>query len=343
MKSNVIKIAVLVALSLGAIEVSFAGGATSAKLKEISLLSEQGNQGAALDKVDAYLASNPKDAEALFMKGVILVELGKRDDAINAFTDLTQKYPNLPEPYNNLAVLYADKGQYDKARQALESAIKTHPSYATAHENLGDIYARLASDAYGKAFKLDTSNSRAQSKLAMITDLFGGSKVLTAPSATNVVAPVVATKPAVVATPEPVKTAAVEKPVDVKKAEPVKAAEPANNNDEVVLDAVKQWAKAWSKQDVNQYLASYASSFKPGKGQSRKDWEALRRQRVSAPSKISVDVGSPKVTFKGSDEAKVVFYQTYRANGSPQSTSKTLMMTRQGNNWLIEQELIGVH
>jgi tetratricopeptide (TPR) repeat protein len=339
MKSNVIKIAVLVALTFGAVDVSFAGAATSAKLKEISLLSEQGNQAAALDKVNAYLSSNPKDAEALFMKGVILVELGKRDDAITTFTDLTQKYPNLPEPYNNLAVLYADKGQYDKARQALEAAIKTHPSYATAHENLGDIYARLASDAYGKAFKLDTSNSRAQNKLAMITDLFGGSKAQTAPAATDTVV----AKPTIVATPEPVKTAVVDKSVEIKKVEPVKVAEPTMNDDQVVLDAVSQWAKAWSKQDVNQYLASYASSFKPGKGQSRKDWEALRRQRVSAPSKISVDIGRPKVTFKGNDEAKVVFYQTYKANGSPQSTSKTLMMIKQGKAWLIEQELIGVH
>ena len=113
------------------------------ELREINQLSEQGNQSAALDRVNSFLAKNPKNAEALFMKGVIQVELNKRDEAIKTFTDLSEKYPNLPEPYNNLAVLYADMGQFDKARIALESAIKTHPSYATAHENLGDIYARF--------------------------------------------------------------------------------------------------------------------------------------------------------------------------------------------------------
>ena len=119
---------------------SFATSAVFAnELKEISQLSDQGQQAAALERVNTYLAANPKDAQAMFMKGIILVESGKRNDAIKAFTDLTSKYPNLPEPYNNLAVLYADAGEYDKAKKSLETAIKTHPSYATAHENLGDI------------------------------------------------------------------------------------------------------------------------------------------------------------------------------------------------------------
>ncbi|HAF00448.1 MAG TPA: hypothetical protein DCG63_04050, partial [Methylophilaceae bacterium] len=180
------KVAVVLAIGITALNlVAAESSASNAALKEITLLSDQGNQAAALDKVNAYLSTNPKDAEAMFMKGVILVELGKRDEAIKTFTDLTEKYPNLPEPYNNLAVLYADQGQYDKARKALETAIKTHPSYATAHENLGDIYARLASEAYDKAFKLDTSNARAQSKLSMITNLFGGKSTNVA-SATSV-------------------------------------------------------------------------------------------------------------------------------------------------------------
>jgi len=322
-----------------------AGNAGAEQLKEINLLSEQGNQAAALEKVNAYLNANPKDAEALFMKGVILVEQGKRDEAIKAFTDLTEKYPNLPEPYNNLAVLYADQGQYDKARKALETAIKTHPSYATAHENLGDIYARLASEAYDKAFKLDSSNSRAQGKLSMITDLFGGKAS--------------ANKPAV-ASKDPVKTVELAKPVtpaakpadtkstDSKKAEAVKPAEPVKaepvaviSGDAAVLDAVNAWAKAWSTQDVNQYLASYADSFKTPKGEPRKAWENTRRDRVSRPKSIVVEVNNPKVTFEGSDNAKVQFSQRYVADGKPQSTRKTLVMTKVGGAWQIQQEIAG--
>jgi Flp pilus assembly protein TadD len=58
---------------------------------------------------------------------------------------LIEDYPELPEPYNNLAVLYAQQKQFDKARTALEMAIRIHPGYATAYENLGDLHSRLAS------------------------------------------------------------------------------------------------------------------------------------------------------------------------------------------------------
>ena len=351
MTRKIIKIAMLIALSFGITGTALAES-TNAELKEINLLSEQGNQVAALEKVNAYLAKNPKDAEALFMKGVILVEQGKRDEAINAFTDLTTKYPNLPEPYNNLAVLYADKGDYDKARKSLETAIKTHPSYATAHENLGDIYARLASEAYGKAFKLDTSNSRAQNKLAMITDLFGGANA----AAASATVPETGAKP-VAAKKEPVKpadskvaetTKPIEKakPVEVKKPEPVSKTESTQtaNQETAILAAVDQWASAWTNQDVNQYLASYASTFDPRGGQTRKAWESTRRQRVSAPKGISVEVGNPKISVVDDNNAKVVFYQTYQADGrKAQSTNKTLKMIKEGGVWLIQEELIGVH
>lgn len=145
-------------------------------LKDIAQQANQGQQDAALDRINAHLAANPKDVQAMFMRAVILAEQNRRDDAVKAFTEITEKYPTLPEPYNNLAVIYADQGQYDKARKALESAIKTNPSYATAHENLGDIYAKMASEAYGKALQLDGANTRAQSKLSLIRDLFSTGK-----------------------------------------------------------------------------------------------------------------------------------------------------------------------
>jgi tetratricopeptide (TPR) repeat protein len=90
----------------------------------------------------------------------------------SSFPELTEDYPELPEPYNNLAVLYAAQADYERAKNSLEMAIRTHPSYATAHENLGDIYAKMASQAYDKALQLDKSNTSAQTKLALIRDLF---------------------------------------------------------------------------------------------------------------------------------------------------------------------------
>jgi ketosteroid isomerase-like protein len=126
----------------------------------------------AMAKVDRFLATQPKDPQMRFLKGVIQRDVGKTQDAIATFTRLTEDYPELPEPYNNLAVLYASQNQLDRARTALEMAIRTNPSYATAHENLGDVYARLASQAYSRALQIENSPT-ALPKLDLIRELFG--------------------------------------------------------------------------------------------------------------------------------------------------------------------------
>ena len=139
---------------------------------DVNRLVRAGQYPEALAKADQYLASKPRDPQMRFLKGVIQTETGKTSDAISTFTKITEDYPELPEPYNNLAALYAGQSRFDKARAALEMAIRTNPSYATAHENLGDVYARLASQAYSKALQLDSSNAAVQDKLAAIRAVF---------------------------------------------------------------------------------------------------------------------------------------------------------------------------
>ncbi len=182
-------------------------------LQDLQTLVKQGQLTQALEKADQLLAAKPRDAQVRFLKGVVLSELNRGSEAVAVFQKLTEDYPELPEPYNNLAVLYAQQRQYDKARNALEMAIRTHPSYATAHENLGDIYARLASQAYDKALALDSSNVVAQNKLAMIREMMSVTGKTTRPAAPVAAAP--ATKPAVVAaaTPAPAPAAPAAKPV----------------------------------------------------------------------------------------------------------------------------------
>lgn len=161
----------LLASALAAGFFSLAPGVHAEPLPDINRLLKQKQYPQALEQVDKYLAGKPKDAQGRFLKGVVLTEMNRQNEAIDIFTKLTEDYPELPEPWNNLAVIYAQQQQYDKARTSLEMAIRTHPSYATAHENLGDIYARLASQAYGKALQLDSSNTSAQSKLALLREL----------------------------------------------------------------------------------------------------------------------------------------------------------------------------
>ena len=323
LNASIAKLAVILSLSL------CASYAQADELKDISQMADQGQTAAAIDKLNAYINNNPKNAQALFMKGVMLAEQGRRDEAIKVFTDVTEKFPNLPEPYNNLAVLYADQGQFDKARKSLETAIKTHPSYATAHENLGDIYARMASEAYDKALQLDTSNTRAQGKLSLIKDLFGTGNKTT------------------IAVKEPAKAAAA----DAKKSDSVSkkavsevansaptSSTPAKGAEEELSAAVNNWAQAWSAKDLDRYFASYGASFQPAKGQSRKAWEEQRKERINKPSKISVSLSKINISVADSNNARVRFKQSYRADGKPIHTTKTLIMKKEGDNWYIQQE-----
>jgi tetratricopeptide (TPR) repeat protein len=156
---------------------------------------KKGNHAMALDQVNGYLAGKPKDPQGRFLKGLILTELNRTNEAIETFNDLTDEFPELPEPYNNLAVLYANQGQFERAKNSLEMAIRTHPAYATAHENLGDIYAKMASMAYNKALQLDKSNASAQTKLALVKEMFSPPSAAK-PKVAAVSAPVAAAKPA---------------------------------------------------------------------------------------------------------------------------------------------------
>lgn len=166
---RVIACASLVALLL----LGAAAGATGEDpLRRIRPLLKAGEYEKALPRLESFLKEHPEHAEARFLKGLALAEEGQGDEAQAIFLALTKDYPELPEPYNNLAVLYAAKGEYARARDALILAITNHPAYATAHENLGDIYARMAGIAYGKALEIDDANQTARVKLAMVRELF---------------------------------------------------------------------------------------------------------------------------------------------------------------------------
>jgi Flp pilus assembly protein TadD len=123
---------------------------------------------AALAELDARIASHPHDAQAKFKRGTVLARLNRDDDAIRQFQELTQLYPELPEPYNNLAALYAKHGRYEDARTALETAVKANPSYGLGYENLGDLYLHLAQQAYRRAQSLGQASATAAQRAAAI-------------------------------------------------------------------------------------------------------------------------------------------------------------------------------
>ena len=218
---------------------------------EVTRLMRAGQLPDAMAKAEQYLMTKPRDPQMRFIKGVVQTEAGKTSDAIATFTQITQDYPELPEPYNNLAVLYAGQGQFDKARGLLDMAVRINPSYATAHENLGDVHARLANQAYEKALQLGGSNSTVQPKLALIRSLFSvESKASPKPLMPTPMASKPAAKPALVvpapATVKPASAAAATvKPVPAgvssmaESTVPVAAA--LGSESKVVEAAVQVW------------------------------------------------------------------------------------------------------
>lgn len=290
------------------------------EVQDINQQFRKGDLPGALEKANRYLAKNPKDAQARFLKGLILADQGKTNDAIAVFTSLTEDFPELPEPYNNLAVLYASQNKYDAAKNALEMAIRTHPSYATAHENLGDIYAKMASLAYDKALSLDSKNAAAQTKLALIQDLIQGQPRKTGSAK-------VASAPARPATRQPV----------VNESAPARpaATQPSQANTAIEA-AVTRWAKAWSARDVDAYLAAYASDY-TADGLSRNAWEAQRRVRVGGPRFVDVQLSDLTVDQQG-DTATATFRQAYRSDRFSSTVTKTLKLVQKNGQWLITEE-----
>ncbi|MCF8169061.1 MAG: tetratricopeptide repeat protein [Rhodoferax sp.] len=338
---------------------------------EVSQLVRAGKLSEALNKVDQHLASKPRDPQMRFLKGVIQRDNGKTSDAIATFTRLTEDYPELPEPYNNLAVLYAGQSQFDKARTALEMAIRTNPSYATAHENLGDVYAKLASQAYTKALQLDTANQAVAPKLALIRELFSpGAKgqkptqvasaapdkpapaaqaapvtpdksAPTLPGPAPVKAPVTSTTPASA----PAATAPAAVPTTSPTVTPPAAKPPApamsdSAETREVESAVRAWASAWAAQDMKAYFAKYGKDFATPSGQTRAAWEEERRQRIGNKTNISVKLDNLKITVNG-NKASATFRQDYKASGLAVTSRKTLDLAKKGEQWQILKESVG--
>ena len=338
---------------------AFASLAFAQSITDIQQMLKRGQTSQALEKVDLYIASKPKDAQGRFLKGLILTEMGRSADAVAVFTKLTEDFPELPEPYNNLAVLYAQQKQYDKARTALEMAIRTHPSYSIAHENLGDVYAKLASQAYDKALQIDSSNKATQTKLSLIKELIVTSSKPVAKSGTGSRTSTENVKPVQVASadkssdkkPEkntPVKvaeqksTAPGETPaaVSAKPAETKTSSGNAANDTEMIVKTMQNWASAWSKKDVKSYLGFYADNFQTPNGMPRKTWEAERTQRIDKPGKLQVALEDIKVSFSG-EKAVVRFRQHYTSATLKSSTGKTAVLVKNSGKWLIIQERVG--
>jgi len=375
------------------------GVTASPESVEVQRLLKDGQHTQALKLIDEALAKNPKDAQMRFRRGVALSMLDRKPEALAVFQKLVDDHPDMPAPYNNMAVIYGAQGDYEKARQALERAIRTNPAYATAYQNLGDVYAQLASQAYTKALQLDKGDASVQPKLALLRELTAGANITPPPALPAMVAkpvgrapspaviPTVAAPPpapivvaaapapkpappppppaaAPAPTPAPVAGPTVSKPVAPPPAAsaPVPATKPAppasapptvkpaappqapsspvaSAASSEVEAAVRAWAAAWSKRDMDGYYAAYTPDFS-GQAGSRKAWEQDRRDRIAPRKQIKIELVDLRVSVDG-DQATARFKQVYSSDALSTTGRKTLQLVRSNGHWLIKQEAVG--
>lgn len=133
--------------------------------EEVRKLLRQGKHAQAQVLVDKGLATNPRDPQMRFWQGFIFEQLGQTAQAQSIYLALTQDYPELAEPFNNLGVLYAAQGDYAKAQEAIEAALRANPRYAEAQENLGDILVQLARQAYERALAINPKQAALTQKI----------------------------------------------------------------------------------------------------------------------------------------------------------------------------------
>ncbi len=127
------------------------GPALGDELGEVRALITAGNLCAALARVKKAVQADPRDAQARFLRGVVLMDLRRDAEAMAVFVGLSQEFPELPDPYNNIAVLDVRADRLEQAELALQTALRNDPSHRLARVNLGQVHLMLAVKAWEAA------------------------------------------------------------------------------------------------------------------------------------------------------------------------------------------------
>ena len=309
--------------------------AQGSRLDSIRDLDGQGHTREALDRLEA----EPASLDARLLRGVLLAKLGRTEEARELYQRLILEQPDLPEAYNNLAVMHAAAGDYDTAIEILKQGLATHPSYRTTYENLTKVYGKLAGEAYSKALgderidaeplRLALINGLASPPTEGVGDAPRPQEGLMAsrPPAGSDTSPMVPAPSAPMAAP----------------AEPPASPPTVADGGEVereIWRTVQSWADAWSNQRVEAYLAFYDSRFLPPGGSSRSAWEDLRRRRLAAPEYIRISLALLEVERPSVDRAIAHFVQSYESDRFRDTVTKALELVSTEAGWRIVAERV---
>ena len=271
-----------------------------------------------LEKVEAYDNSEALSLGPLFLKGLSLIKIGRLDEAEIVFKQLTVEFPSNPEPFNNLAYIYFQKGDLKKVRKTLEGALATNNSYRIIFENLGILFSQLASEAYKKAMQNEISVEDSLPQLSLVLKISNFEE-----------------KEKIGASQE------IAKNLDTE-IERYESNTEENNLSPIVPDdfyqLVKRWASAWETKNVDDYISYYTATFK-GSSKNRKEWESVRTSRINGPKSIDILIQNFSIVSKTNSEVIVRFQQSYKSNFIDSRGTKTLIFRKVDKEWLIHKEL----
>ncbi len=291
----------------------------------------------------ALLRQQPKNVQARFLTALAFQLAGQQKIAARQYQELITLAPKLPEPRNNLAMIYMSEGKYDQAIDLLVTSLNTHPAYATAWKNLKKLYQGLASEAYRKALSKEKNPRSVMNKihLSALTRLYSTptqkAPAINAASAElpRPVLPKPAPQPVVVPKPAAQPRHITHRPANSPKTQTTKALPTTSIT--TPIDAIRQWAQAWSNQDFPRYLAAYRDGYKDHQS-SHRAWVAYRRARILKPGFIHVVVDRFKTRSTSATRAIIDFRQRFSSPNYKDQVIKRLYLSKIDGHWKITRE-----
>ena len=281
-------------------------GRAAGSYSELQRLIEQERFADAAVSGEQFLNGRPEHVHAAFLTAYAYQMSAQQDKAIEKYRQIIADNPKLPEPRNNLAMIYLARGDYDRASQLLVQAINTHTSYATAYENLSRIYKGIASEAYRRAVNESGEPSRYSHniELAAITRLesLGPESSSEEPEA--------------------------EKDLIVTA-----------NLKTLLIERVKGWAQAWSEKNFDAYTSFYSSEHRANLP-THAAWVDYRRKRIQRPGRINIEVSDIQIKWLGENQAIIDFKQAFDSPGYSDRVVKRLGFSRLGSEWKITEERV---
>lgn len=288
----------------------------------------------------ALLRQSPDDLQTRFLTALAFQKNNQPEQARRYYEQIIQQYPQLPEPRNNLAMVYVKLGEHDRAIDLLIESLNTHPAYATAWQNLSNLYKGLASEAYRKALSEEHNTSNVLDSIQLVALDKVNPIPLSTPSAEKtqlaaVSVPAAAEQPART-NEKPDQPATLSQP-EVPAISPVTTAKAEPDLEQRLRQILQDWAQAWDNKAFDAYVNAYADDYQ-GNQASHAQWVEHRRSRILRSDPITVKISNIQIRSYDASRAIIDFTQAYKSPTYQDRVVKRVNLRKMNNAWKITSE-----